>query len=149
MTRDHADKGQMKLTLQWAHEIARDAEDKVRSTTLRRSRRARHIPWPQRKLLIRIAAWWRYASAVLRRLSTLDVLCLGTFFAGHHFEDYFFAFPQDLEALSHDGGMMHKNILPAILGYEAQALFIVPPFDFAFSHTCSPEPKAIRTAVKQ
>jgi hypothetical protein len=34
---------------------------------------------------------------------------------------------------------MNEDILPAILSDEAQPFFVIPPFDFAFSHILSPE----------
>jgi hypothetical protein len=36
--------------------------------------------------------------------------------------------------ITKDRGVMDKNILARLLSDETQALFIVPPFNFAFSH---------------
>src|ERR1041384_6179559 len=67
-------------------------------------------------------------------MRALHVLSFWTFFPRHNLEDDFFTFVQRLEAFPHDRRVVDKDILPAVLGNEAKPLFIVPPFDFAFSH---------------
>src|SRR5579864_6828734 len=94
-------------------------------------------------------------SLLPRGLCPLYFLGLGTFLAGDDFENDFITFTQGLEAFSQDCSVMHKNILPRILGDEAQALHIVPPFDFAFSHNCllnttrTPAAKKQRTSTRR
>jgi hypothetical protein len=69
----------------------------------------------------------------------LDFLSLGSLFAGDNLENDFLTFAQRFEPVPKDCGVVNEHILAAILGNEAKALFIVPPFDFASSHKLSPE----------
>jgi hypothetical protein len=67
-------------------------------------------------------------------LGTLDFLSLRPLLTGHYLEDYFVALVQRLEAFAEYCRVMDKYILANFLSNETQALFVVPPFDFAFSH---------------
>src|SRR5262245_3995916 len=71
----------------------------------------------------------------LRRAWALHVFCLRAFLTHDHLEGDLLPLVQGFEAFTQDGRVMDKNILTAVLGNKAQALLVVPPFDFAFSHT--------------
>ena len=67
-------------------------------------------------------------------MGSLDFLSLRPLLTGHNLEDYFVALVQRLEAFTEYCRVMDKYILANFLSNETQALFVVPPFDFAFSH---------------
>src|SRR6267378_119057 len=69
----------------------------------------------------------------------LNVLGFGSLIAGYDVEQDFFALIQCLVSLSDNRCVMHKDILPGLLCDEPETFFIVPPFDFAAGHTCTPE----------
>jgi hypothetical protein len=69
-----------------------------------------------------------------RAVGSLDVFGFGALLAGNDFEDDFLTLVECLEAVAHDRRVMDEDVLPTLLRNEAQALFIVPPFNFAFSH---------------
>jgi hypothetical protein len=73
----------------------------------------------------------------LSRIYALDVFSYQTFFAGDDLEGNFVAFVQGFESLTRYGRMMHEDILARTLGDEAEAFFVIEPFDFAASHNCS------------
>jgi hypothetical protein len=70
-------------------------------------------------------------------LSPLHLLGFGTLLASDDFKYHFVTFAQSLEPFAKDGGMMHEYVLSRFLSDEAQALFVVPPLHFAFSHNFS------------
>src|SRR5690242_7716184 len=76
----------------------------------------------------------RPTGGLVSRVSSLDFFCLGPFFTGHDLKNDFVALVEGLEAFSENRGVMDKHILAHFLSNEPEALFIVPPFDFAFSH---------------
>ena len=45
------------------------------------------------------------------------------------------AFVEGFEAPASDRGVVDEDVLTGILGDEAEALFVVEPFDFAAGHT--------------
>jgi hypothetical protein len=67
-------------------------------------------------------------------MSALDFFGFRAFFASHNVEDNLVALVQRFESLPEYSGVMNKYILARFLGDETQALFVVPPFNFAFSH---------------
>jgi hypothetical protein len=69
----------------------------------------------------------------------LDVLGLEALVARDDVKGDFLALHQRFEPAPHDGCMMHENILPRILGDEAESFFVVEPLNFATSHSFSPE----------
>jgi hypothetical protein len=92
-----------------------------------------------------IPAWHQVSEAIGGRernppsgpICALDVLRLQAFFAGHGFKGRNFAFVQGFVTRAEDGGMMHKDIPPGIVGDEAETLLIVKPLYFATGHNCS------------
>ncbi len=66
--------------------------------------------------------------------SPLNVFRFGALFARDDFEDDLLPLMQRLKTVTKDRRVVDKDILPPILSNKPQALFIVPPFDFAFSH---------------
>jgi hypothetical protein len=70
---------------------------------------------------------------------SLYFLGLGTFFTGDDVKDDLVAFSKGFETFSEYRGVMDKHILSRFLGNKSQAFFIIPPFNFAFSHSLSPE----------
>jgi hypothetical protein len=67
-------------------------------------------------------------------LGPLHLLRFGALLTGHNLENNFVALVQRLEAIAKNRGVMDKYVLARILRNKTQALFVVPPFDFAFSH---------------
>jgi hypothetical protein len=74
------------------------------------------------------------ADKTLRRLHALDVLRLQPFVTGDDLERNLVSFVQGFEPTADNGRVMHKNVLPRILGDEAKPFFIVEPLYFSASH---------------
>jgi hypothetical protein len=53
----------------------------------------------------------------------LDIRGFQSFVAGDHIKDDGFTFVQRLETVAHDGRVMHKNVLPRVLGDKTKAFF--------------------------
>jgi hypothetical protein len=71
-------------------------------------------------------------------LSTKDVLRFWPFVAIDNLKRDDFPFQQCLVSLPLNGGVMDENIVTSFLGDEAEALFVVEPFDFPTGHTFTP-----------
>jgi len=69
------------------------------------------------------------------RPDALNVFGFGTFIAGNDVKRHFISFVQGLETLADDGGVVNEDVLAWILCYEAEAFFVVPPFNFAAGHS--------------
>src|SRR5262245_26331541 len=70
--------------------------------------------------------------------SALDVLGLGAFFAIDDIKVNQFSLKQSFVTLALNGGVMHKNITPRVLGNETKPSLVVEPFYFSAGHTSIP-----------
>ena len=69
------------------------------------------------------------------RCGPLNLLGFRALLASDNVENDLVTLPKGLETVSEYSGVMHEDILSRLLGNKTQAFLIVPPFNFAFSHS--------------
>ena len=67
-------------------------------------------------------------------MHALNVLGFQPFVADDDIEGDIVALIQGFESRADNGRMMHKHVLPGILGDEPKPFFIIEPLDFATGH---------------
>jgi hypothetical protein len=72
-------------------------------------------------------------------LSALNVLRFQSFVAGDHFKSDHLTLVQSFETAAHNGRVVHKDVLPGVLGDKAKPFFVIKPLNFTTSHNVSPE----------
>jgi hypothetical protein len=77
-----------------------------------------------------------YANKPRERLSArpLHSLRFGSLVAAYEFVIDELAFLQRLVAVTHDGGVMHKDVLSCVLEDESESSLVVEPFHFSAGH---------------
>ena len=64
----------------------------------------------------------------------LDVLGLGSLFTRHNVKNDILTLIQCLETSPHNRRMVHKDIRPSLLHYEAEPVLVIEPLYFATGH---------------
>ena len=70
-------------------------------------------------------------------MHALNVLGFQPFITGNDIKGDVFALIQCFESRADNRRMMHKDVLPGILGDEPKPFFIIEPLDFATGHNLS------------